>query len=193
MILVLFAYVCCSCSQSVSSIPSASIMPSPTNAPESYEGYWLLTESEVEAFEGLEFSGSTVYLYDNFDFINRETGHNVANDYNIMILDGKIYGCGYQDIKECLFEINADGTLTCTIFNYAFSGTHVYAKASTDEIDALIEAHYNPPSSSSNSSDTLPSGEFWCMGKNDTCKNKTYDPYDYYCSSCDPDGDNVEG
>ena len=34
---------------------------------------------------------------------------------------------------------------------------------------------------------------YYCMGKNDTCKNKTYDPYDFYCSSCDPDNDNIEG
>ena len=50
---------------------------------------------------------------------------------------------------------------------------------------------YSKPADTSSGS--LKNGEYWCMGKNDTCKNKTYDPYDYYCSSCDPDGDNVEG
>lgn len=39
----------------------------------------------------------------------------------------------------------------------------------------------------------LSSGEYWCMGKGDTCQNKTYSAYDFYCSSCDPDGDNIEG
>ena len=39
----------------------------------------------------------------------------------------------------------------------------------------------------------LDSGTFWCMGKNDTCQNKTSSPTDLYCSSCDPDGDNIEG
>ena len=28
-------------------------------------------------------------------------------------------------------------------------------------------------------------GPFYCMGKNDTCPNKTYCAYDFYCSSCD--------
>lgn len=36
-------------------------------------------------------------------------------------------------------------------------------------------------------------GLYYCMGKNDTCNNKTKNAYDLYCNSCDPDGDNVEG
>lgn len=36
-------------------------------------------------------------------------------------------------------------------------------------------------------------GVYYCMGKNDTCPNKTRNAYDLYCSSCDPDGDNIEG
>ncbi len=36
-------------------------------------------------------------------------------------------------------------------------------------------------------------GDYYCMGKNDTCPNKTHNKYDLYCDSCDPDGDNVEG
>lgn len=36
-------------------------------------------------------------------------------------------------------------------------------------------------------------GEYYCMGKGDTCNNKTYNAYDLYCSACDPDGDNKEG
>lgn len=36
-------------------------------------------------------------------------------------------------------------------------------------------------------------GGYWCLGKGDTCKNKTKDAADLYCSSCDPDGDNIEG
>ncbi len=34
---------------------------------------------------------------------------------------------------------------------------------------------------------------YFCMGKGDTCNNKTRNAYDMYCSSCDPDGDNREG
>lgn len=36
-------------------------------------------------------------------------------------------------------------------------------------------------------------GSYYCMGKGDTCNNKTRNAYDLYCSSCDPDGDNVPG
>lgn len=36
-------------------------------------------------------------------------------------------------------------------------------------------------------------GEYWCMGKNDTCQNKTSAPDDFFCDECDPDGDNKEG
>lgn len=39
----------------------------------------------------------------------------------------------------------------------------------------------------------LAEGEFWCLGKNDTCQNKTYSADDLYCNQCDPDNDNVEG
>lgn len=28
----------------------------------------------------------------------------------------------------------------------------------------------------------LKESEYWCMGKGNTCKNKTYSPYDFYCS-----------
>lgn len=28
-------------------------------------------------------------------------------------------------------------------------------------------------------------GPFYCMGKNNTCNNKTYCCYDLYCSECD--------
>lgn len=47
------------------------------------------------------------------------------------------------------------------------------------------------PSTNSNSSSSS-GGEFWCMGKNDTCQNKTSDPLDLFCSSCDKNNDNVE-
>ncbi len=48
------------------------------------------------------------------------------------------------------------------------------------------------PGISDSSEDELKSGEYWCMGMNDTCPRKTYSPYDLYCSKCDPDNDNVE-
>ena len=47
--------------------------------------------------------------------------------------------------------------------------------------------------SSSSSSSSSSGGLYYCMGKNDTCPNKTNSPYDLYCSSCDPNNDNIEG
>lgn len=48
-------------------------------------------------------------------------------------------------------------------------------------------------SSSSSSSSSSGKESYYCMGKHNTCTNKTYSPWDFYCSSCDPDGDNKEG
>ncbi len=50
-----------------------------------------------------------------------------------------------------------------------------------------------PSYSSSSSSASSSSGSYWCMGKHDTCQNKTYSAYDFYCNKCDPDNDNIEG
>ncbi len=36
-------------------------------------------------------------------------------------------------------------------------------------------------------------GDYYCMGKGDTCPNKTHNAYDLFCDSCDPDNDNIEG
>lgn len=47
------------------------------------------------------------------------------------------------------------------------------------------------PSANSNSSSSS-EGKFWCMGKNDTCQNKTSDPSDLFCSSCDKNNDDIE-
>ena len=47
--------------------------------------------------------------------------------------------------------------------------------------------------SSSSSSSSSGTESYYCMGKHNTCPNKTYSPWDFYCSSCDPDGDNKEG
>jgi len=35
-------------------------------------------------------------------------------------------------------------------------------------------------------------GVYYCMGKGDTCPNKTYNAFDLYCSSCDSNNDNIE-
>lgn len=51
------------------------------------------------------------------------------------------------------------------------------------------EKYTNKKSSSSNTdcghASCKTNGPFYCMGKNDTCPNKTGCAYDYYCDSCD--------
>lgn len=60
--------------------------------------------------------------------------------------------------------------------------------------DSSSKSSYSSSKSSySESSDSLKDGEYYCMGKNDTCTNKTYSPTDLYCHSCDPDDNNIEG
>jgi hypothetical protein len=44
-----------------------------------------------------------------------------------------------------------------------------------------------------NNSQSQSTGKYWCMGKNDTCQNKTSRPDDFFCDQCDPNGDNIEG
>lgn len=61
-------------------------------------------------------------------------------------------------------------------------------KKSTD-----ISANADESSSKSDYSSQKADESYYCMGKNDTCTNKTSDPYDFYCHSCDPDDNNIEG
>ncbi len=83
---------------------------------------------------------------------------------------------------ECGKYIDEDATwcMDC-LTKSAFSGSSSYGSSSNG-------SSYGSSGSSSSSTEKYP-----CMGKNDTCPNYTYSPYDFYCSSCDPDGDNVEG
>lgn len=46
--------------------------------------------------------------------------------------------------------------------------------------------------SGSSSSSGSKAESYWCMGKNDTCQNKTNSAYDFYCSSCDRNNNNIE-
>ena len=77
---------------------------------------------------------------------------------------------------KCGRYIDEDATWCMKCLTSAASGT----KSSSD-------------SSSSSSSSSSGTESYYCMGKHNTCPNKTYSPWDFYCSSCDPDGDNKEG
>ena len=62
----------------------------------------------------------------------------------------------------------------------------------SEDADSEAKSYSSDSKSDSYSSDTSKE-EYYCMGKHDTCNNKTSSPYDYYCHSCDPDDNNVEG
>ena len=84
------------------------------------------------------------------------------------------------------------GSIVCVMV-LCFTGCY----DGSDDSDSSYTPSYSSGSStssySSGYSSSADDGEYFCLGKNDTCPNKTHSPYDLYCSSCDPDGDNIEG
>jgi len=71
---------------------------------------------------------------------------------------------------------------------------HMDSEKSSSKDDSSSYDYSNDDSSSyDSSSSSSGGGEFLCMGKGDTCPNYTSTANDFYCDSCDPDGDNVEG
>lgn len=56
----------------------------------------------------------------------------------------------------------------------------------------LYSKHTTLPIPTNYNSETT-GGDYWCMGKHDTCQNKTNSPDDFFCDECDPNGDNIEG
>lgn len=87
----------------------------------------------------------------------------------------------------------------CGIYANSGSDDDIKNDAETTNQSVVTETTvYNNEKSKSTTkkettSNNLAEGEFWCMGKNDKCKNKTYSATDLYCYSCDPDNNNIEG
>lgn len=68
------------------------------------------------------------------------------------------------------------------------------SKTKDNDTTTTKESSSSSSSSSLKSiSDSSSNDGYYCMGKNDTCTNKTSSPYDLYCHSCDPDDNNIEG
>lgn len=65
-------------------------------------------------------------------------------------------------------------------------------ETTTAEITTTEKKSYEVKSPSYSKAESEDDG-YYCMGKGDTCNNKTSDPFDLYCYSCDPDGNNIEG
>lgn len=72
----------------------------------------------------------------------------------------------------------------------ALNNTYVQATNIPKKTNS-IGASSSYTSGSSTSSSTKKE-EYWCMGRDDTCKNKTTDPWDLYCSVCDKNNNNIE-
>jgi len=123
-------------------------------------------------------------------------------------LDNFIFVISDNELGAYLFSDNAEGSYTT-----ANPSEEDYAPSENNEtFDEVLErlknsltssgsnsssssSHSSKSSShdSSSSSSNDSTGEYYCMGKNDTCTNKTSSPYDLYCHSCDPDDNNIEG
>lgn len=93
-----------------------------------------------------------------------------------------------MDLTKLTVTPMQDGTLQ-VIKEVAYSGTYttfIYSplnNASTEK-EVIPSTDNKTPSSTE---------KYWCMGKNDTCQNKTNRPDDFFCDECDPNKDNIEG
>jgi len=94
-----------------------------------------------------------------------------------------------KDLTKLTVTPMADGTVE-VIKEVAYSGTYTvfsYSLITDSDIDGAITTI--PDSKNQHQS----SGDYWCMGKHDTCQNKTDSPDDFFCDECDPNRDNIEG
>ncbi len=99
-------------------------------------------------------------------------------------------------LTMCVFLAACDNNTASTTNNAAATAAkpaEIASKADTGNSSKSGGGYKSNSNSYSGGSDSLGSGEYWCMGKNDTCKNKTYSASDLYCYSCDPDNNNIEG
>jgi hypothetical protein len=86
-------------------------------------------------------------------------------------------------------DYNNDGSIDEEDIETYYNREYLY----NVEAKSYLQDTQNENDNSNNSNNNLKDGEYYCMGKNDTCTNKTNDPYDLYCHSCDPDDNNIEG
>ncbi len=119
---------------------------------------------------------STVSFTNKFGTATTICAHSGCNNYIATSGDTNCCTTHSRKCLECDDYIDEDAT-------YCMSCLKDSSKPSTN---------LNSLPSNSNSSSSSSGGEYWCMGKNDTCKNKTSDPLDLFCSSCDKNNDNVE-
>ena len=116
-----------------------------------------------------------------------------------ILLCFSLVGCGSTESSTTADTTTTTSetttTTTTTTTKKVTTTTAPESKTFFDFTKIGNKSNSNPKSNSksNNSNSSLSSGEYWCMGKGDTCKNKTSSPTDLYCYSCDPDNNNIEG
>lgn len=98
-----------------------------------------------------------------------------AVSLNWRIDEGKSVNEYYDNLNQCTIAFS---------YESMFGGALKHTGTNTNT---------QPRKISDNSVEELKEGEFFCYGKDNTCPNKTYDVFDLYCDSCDPDKNNIEG
>ncbi|MEE5992414.1 MAG: hypothetical protein V3G42_04145 [Oscillospiraceae bacterium] len=102
-------------------------------------------------------------------------------------------GCGEDTDNNTNVNESSSITTTATTILNTTTVTKQTTKKETEKYTPVEEKKTEKYTPVKEADDELSAGEYWCMGKNDTCKNKTYSPSDLYCHSCDPDDNNIEG
>lgn len=179
------------------SLVNAPIMRENRKLIEPFVGIWVEDDPYLAGVYNINnrYASDSILMDDN-------TWYQISK-YKLKVSEGIVYLADDEGIQFRLDVID-DNTIKVTGVSSDFQHCDPSTYFRIDENHPMPTMPQNDTShiqvwetdsntSSGSSSDSLKEGEYWCMGKNDTCKNKTYDPYDYYCDSCDPDGDNVEG
>lgn len=148
---------------------------------DSYGTWRPVTEDDIEhpVQWNLEANGIDLTQLPAFYLIYDETG---------FVYNTEKYGPCMK--RYSIVEEKDDGSLTfyestknLTLGTPDFCTYTLYSKHTT----LPIPTNYNIETTETASE------KYWCMGKNDTCQNKTTSPDDFFCDECDPDGDNIEG
>ncbi len=104
---------------------------------------------------------------------------------SIVISSVSMTACEIDDSESS----SSESSVVVTTTKKEESRTSVDDATKSEYSDGSSEKSYSDSSNTKKESKE----EYYCMGKGDTCKNKTSDPSDLYCYSCDPDGNNIEG
>lgn len=143
-------------------------------------GFYRYIDAKTKAVKGEDYDEKAIYSY--------EIKVSIFGKTTIIITDndkGKTYDQPMNISKNKVQSFEGG-----SFVNYGTCTPGAGQNPTEDDIPSYSSA--NKPSGGSGSSYTSCShasckinGPFYCMGKNNTCTNKTYCCYDLYCDSCD--------